>query len=358
MKTTVNAAAFYKAMTALMTIPAKSSVKILQEIKVEFTKDRCTLSATNFDTWLSMSIPASGDSFAFVFWNSTAVQKVCRYFTGQLKLELFRQKELQVIIMRNGNKDCKSPVDEVGEYPTWPEFEAEQTYAVNAAKLLTCVKQVKYAVDPYSTRPEYRGILFQDRHIWALEGRRAGCCDGSGLDVKTPFMVGVPALEHLKVFGDCDIQIDVTENWITFRNECIRLTAHRVSNATPLIYEKIAPQNWKEEICFNRKDFVQALKYLLARTGKTDRPYVRFDNGTLTLRSTECCYKTEIPIAPQSSIVFNFNAKLMLDALMQFKKQKTVAMRLTSPLGAILLVAGNSSAIVLPVRLKEEQNAA
>ena len=42
----------------------------------------------------------------------------------------------------------------------------------------------------------------------------------------------------------------------------------------------------------------------------------------------------------------------MLDALTQFEKQDMVAMRLTSPLGAILLVAGNSSAIVLPVRLR------
>ena len=48
----------------------------------------------------------------------------------------------------------------------------------------------------------------------------------------------------------------------------------------------------------------------------------------------------------------------MLDALTQFEKQELVTMRLTSPLGAISLVAGNSSAIVLPVRLKEEQKAA
>ena len=33
-------------------------------------------------------------------------------------------------------------------------------------------------------------------------------------------------------------------------------------------------------------------------------------------------------------------------------------MRLTGSLGAILLVAGNSSAIVLPVRLREELTAA
>ena len=86
--------------------------------------------------------------------------------------------------------------------------------------------------------------------------------------------------------------------------------------------------------------------------------YVRFENGLLTLRAKDCHYKAAVSINPESSIVFGFDARFMLDALTQFEKQDMVTMRLTSPLGAILLVAGNSSAIVLPVRLKEEQKAA
>ena len=345
MRSSVDAAAFYKAMTALMDIPAKSPVKVLQEIKVEFTADHCT-------------IPASGDDFAFVFWNSAGVQKVCRYFTGQLELELSGQRKSQIITMRCGDKGGKFPVYEAEECPTWPEFEAKQSYTANAANILKCVKQVKYAVDLRSTRPEYQGVLFQNKHIWAVEGHRAACCDDGGLSVEKPFTVAVPALEHLKVFGNTDIQIDVNERCVTFRNEWIRLTAHCVPNATPLIYENIVPQKWNEEFCFHRKDFVQALKYLLACVGKADKPYVRFHNGTLSLRVNGCLYKAAVSISAESSIIFGFDARFMLDALTQFEKQDLVTMRLTSPLGAILLIAGNSSAIVLPVRLKEEQQAA
>ena len=358
MRSSVDAAAFYKAMTALMDIPAKSPVKVLQEIKVEFTSDHCTLSATDFGTWLSVTIPASGDDFAFVFWNSAGIQKVCRYFTGQLELELSGQRKSQIITMRCGDKGGKFPVYEAEECPTWPEFEAKQSYTANAANILKCVKQVKYAVDLRSTRPEYQGVLFQNKHIWTVEGHRAACCDDGGLRVEKPFTVAVPALEHLKVFGNTDIQIDVNERCVTFRNEWIRLTAHCVPNATPLIYENIVPQKWNEEFCFHRKDFVQALKYLLACVGKTDKPYVRFDNGALTLRTKECLYKAAVSISAESSIIFGFDARFMLDALTQFEKQDLVTMRLTSPLGAILLIAGNSSAIVLPVRLREEQKAA
>ena len=358
MRSSVDAAAFYKAMTALMEVTSKSSIEVLREIKVEFTADHCTLSATNFNTWLSVTIPASGDDFAFVFWNSAGVQKVCRYFTGQLELELSGQRKSQIITMYCGDKGGKFPVHEAEECPTWPEFEAKQSYTANAANILKCVKQVKYAVDLRSTRPEYQGVLFQSKHIWAVEGHRAACCDDGGLDVETPFLVGVSALEQLKVFGATDIQISVADNWVLFQNEHVRLLAKRILNVTPITYESVVPQKWNEEFCFHRKDFVQALKYLLACVGKADKPYVRFDNGALTLRTKECLYKAAVSISAESSIIFGFDARYMLDALTQFEKQDMVAMRLTSPLGAISLIADNSSAIVLPVRLKEEQKAA
>ena len=358
MRSSIDAAAFYKAMTALMEVPSKSSIRVLREIKVTFDANQCVLSATDLNTWMSVTLPASGDSFDFVFRNSANIQKVCRHFDGTLELELQQHGDESFLTMRSGGKGGEFAVYDTEDCPTWPEFEAKQSYTANAANILKCVKQVKYAVDLRSTRPEYQGVLFQNKHIWAVEGHRAACCDDGGLSVEKPFTVAVPALEHLKVFGNTDIQIDVNERCVTFRNEWIRLTAHCVPNATPLIYENIVPQSWKEEFCFHRKDFVQALKYLLACVGKADKPYVRFDNGALTLRTKECLYKAAVSISAESSIIFGFDARFMLDALTQFEKQELVTMRLTSPLGAISLVAGNSSAIVLPVRLKEEQKAA
>ena len=358
MKNSVDAAAFYKAMTALLDIPAKSSIRTLREIKVAFDANQCVLSATDLNTWMSVTLPASGDNFAFVFWNSAGVQKVCRYFTGQLELELSGQRKSQIITMRCGDKGGKFPVYEAEECPTWPEFEAKQSYTANAANILKCVKQVKYAVDLRSTRPEYQGVLFQNKHIWAVEGHRAACCDDGGLSIEKPFTVAVPALEQLKVFGAADIQISVADNWVLFQNEHVRLLAKRILNVTPITYESVVPQKWNEEFCFHRKDFVQALKYLLACIGKADKPYVRFHNGTVSLHVNGCLYKAAVPISMESSIIFGFDARFMLDALTQFEKQDMVTMRLTSPLGAILLIAGNSSAIVLPVRLKEEQKAA
>lgn len=358
MRSSVDAAAFYKAMTALMEVTSKSSIEVLREIKAEFTGDQCVLSAADLDTWMSVTITAVGDSFDLVFRNSANIQKVCRHYDGALKLELQQRGDESFLTMRSGSKGGEFPVYDTKDCPVWPEFEVKQTYMANAAKILACVKQVKYAVDLRNTRPEYQGVLFQNKHIWAVEGHRAGCCDDGGLDVETPFLVGVPALEQLKAFGDAEMQISVADNWVLFQNEHVRLLAKRIQNITPMTYESVVPQKWNEEFCFHRKDFVQALKYLLACIGKADKPYVRFHNGTLSLRVNGCLYKALVPISAESSIIFGFDARFMLDALTQFEKQDMVTMRLTSSLGAISLVAGSSSAIVLPVRLKEEQKAA
>ena len=88
MRSSVDAAAFYKAMTALLDIPTKSSIRALREIKVAFDANQCVLSATDLNTWMSVTLPASGDSFDFVFRNSASIQKICRHFDGELELEL------------------------------------------------------------------------------------------------------------------------------------------------------------------------------------------------------------------------------------------------------------------------------
>ena len=354
MKTTVDAAAFYQAMTALMEIPSKSTVDVLREIKAEFTEHQCVLSATDLDTWMSVTIPAGGDRFSFLFCNSAGIQKLSRHFDGTLEFDL----RGQMLTMRSGSRGGEFPVGETKDCPVWPELKAAQQYHANAAKLLACVKQVKYAVNQRTYRPEYRGILFQSQHIWAVDGVRAACCDDGGLDVETPFLVGVPALEQLKAFGGAEIQSSVAEQWIAFQNERIRLLTKRIQNAAPILYEKVLPKQPAEEFDVRPKEFQSALRYLLACAGKGDKPYVRFDGGKLTMRAKNALYRAAIPLSRESSIVFGFDAKLMLDALSQFEKQDAVAIRLTSALGAISLSAGSSSAIVSPVRLKEEQNAA
>ena len=128
MKNTVDAAAFYKAMTALMEVTSKSSIEVLREIKAEFTGEQCVLSATDLDTWMSVTIQANGDSFDFVFRSSANIQKVCRHYDGVLELELQQRGDESFLTMRSGGKGGEFPAYDTKDCPIWPKLEVKQTY--------------------------------------------------------------------------------------------------------------------------------------------------------------------------------------------------------------------------------------
>ena len=114
MRSSVDAAAFYKAMTALMDSSGKKlRSKFCSEIKSGIYREiDCTLSATDFGYMAVRDDPRkSATDFAFVFWNSAGIQKVCRYFDGALELELqlSGQRKSQIITMRCGRQGRQVP---------------------------------------------------------------------------------------------------------------------------------------------------------------------------------------------------------------------------------------------------------
>ena len=363
MKFTVNRTELLAAaQNAERIAPRVSAIEILQCAYLQAEQDTLTVASGNLEIGLEQKLPANIQEEGCVVVKAPLLSGMLRLLDGE---RVTFQMKSGKLVVSSGNAEYAIPVKDAAQYPRMeipcpaatvpvsgiPSLTKRTAFAVSEDK---CVKQVKYAVYLRNTRPEYQGVLFQNKHIWALEGHRAGCCDDGGLNVEKSFTVGVPALEQLKAFGDADMQISVADNWVLFQNEHVRLLAKRILNVTPMTYESVVPQKWNEEFCFHRKDFVQALKYLLACTGKADKPYARFHNGTLSLRVSGCLYKAAVPISAESSTIFGFDARFMLDALTQFEKQDMVTMQLTGSLGAISLVAGSSSAIVLPVRLKED----
>lgn len=48
---------------------------------------RCTLTATDLETWLTAELPASGDDMFFVFRKTKDILRACSHFAGELTME-------------------------------------------------------------------------------------------------------------------------------------------------------------------------------------------------------------------------------------------------------------------------------
>lgn len=65
-RATVDAQAFADAMNKVSKVLRKSPLPILEEIAVCIQHGRCTLTATDLETWLVAEIPTLGDDMSFV----------------------------------------------------------------------------------------------------------------------------------------------------------------------------------------------------------------------------------------------------------------------------------------------------
>lgn len=83
----VDAAQFHEALGNVLRFSAKrSSLPILAEANVCLQNGRCVLTCTNLNQWCIAAIPASGDSFSFVFAGTQKIFTACKYFSGELEL--------------------------------------------------------------------------------------------------------------------------------------------------------------------------------------------------------------------------------------------------------------------------------
>ena len=63
----VDAKEFSHAMSKISKILKKCAIPILEEVCLRIQNGRCTLTATDLETWLTAEFPASGDDMFFVF---------------------------------------------------------------------------------------------------------------------------------------------------------------------------------------------------------------------------------------------------------------------------------------------------
>ena len=177
MKNSVDAAAFYKAMTALLDIPTKSSIRALREIKVAFDANQCVLSATDLNTWMSVTLPASGDSFDFVFRNSANIQKICRHYDGALELELQQREDEFFLTMRSGSKGGEFPVYDTKDCPAWPKLEVKQTYTSFTLSDLRVAESVRIDDEPLVVKVNVKNTgMMAGSEVVQLYVHDGACC--------------------------------------------------------------------------------------------------------------------------------------------------------------------------------------
>ena len=150
MRTRVDAKAFIQALDRVSGLIRKSAIPVLNAVLVRFEEDRCTLTSTNIEAYLSAVLPAQGDAFAFLLDRPRETARAFRQFEGELALEQTETGEGDrrriKLVLSCGPRSAELHPFLPEDFPRYPIWEAKDSFTANAARLYARVERVKYAV--------------------------------------------------------------------------------------------------------------------------------------------------------------------------------------------------------------------
>ena len=360
-RATVDAQAFADAMNKVSKVLRKSPLPILEEIAVCIQHGRCTLTATDLETWLVAEIPTLGDDMSFVLSRTKDVMKACSHFEGELAITFVpkdeRDGKIEVLC---GQRAAEFPVIAHEDYPECGTIEDGISLRLNAAALFRRIERVRYAAEKgcLDRRPQSACVQFREDRIFSLDGRRMACDTQPDTVFPVPCLMLGDALTHLRAFGENEVTVQIGAHKVCFSDETLKLYVRRYGVDT---YDPDAaiPKAYREVITVQTDELLRELTYLKECVGSCTFPYVRFAGKELSMNVPTGRFATRVSMVGRGDLAIGFNLRYMIDALRQFRKEPMVRLKLSGPYTPIVVEAEGRSdfALVLPVRLRDEMAA-
>lgn len=367
MRAKVDAKEFVQALDRVSGMIRKSSIPVLNAVLVRFEEGRCTLASTNLNTWLSVGMTAQGDSFAFLLDRPRESARAFRQFEGELILEQTEKGEGEhrriTLALSCGPRSAELHPFLPDDFPEQQAWEPMHSFTANAARLYARVERVRYAAafpSPDDTRPSRSKVQFSGSHVYAVDGYRMAWDTDSELEVPVPFMAAPDALEHLKLFGDQTVSVRLGERFGEVTDGVTSLL-FRLREGELFRLDSALTDKFQAEFQVSPKEFLAELKYLKQSLRGNRAHLVRFSGGSLLAESMGERYATKISATGCEDVEFGFSLDYMTDAMEQFKKEPSVAMKVSAgSLGPIIIEAQGRGdrALVMPARLGEASRAA
>lgn len=312
MRFTVDARAFSDAMSKVSKVLRKSPLPILEEIAVCIQHGRCTLTATDLETWLVAEIPTLGDDMSFVLSRTKDVMKACSHFEGELAITLvFKDEKDGTLEVRCGQRAAEFSVSSHEDYPECGTVEDGTSLRVNAAALFRRIERVRYAAEKgcLDRRPQSACVQFREDRIFSLDGRRMACDTQPDTVFPVPCLMLGDALTHLRAFGENEVTVQIGAHKVCFSDETLKLYVRRYGVDT---YDPDAaiPKAYREVITVQTDELLRELTYLKECVGSCTFPYVRFAGKELSMNVPTGRFATRVSMVGRGDLAIGFTEPL------------------------------------------------
>jgi DNA polymerase-3 subunit beta len=370
MKFTASTQDLQKALNKLGgVIPAKSTLPILENILFDLLNNTLTLTATDMDISLTMSITVQGEEDGKIAVPAKRLMDTVRALDEKSSPVFAADTTTNKIVITTENGQYGLTGEAAKEFPAVPPFKATDEIQLPVGVLRKIISRTAFAVSTDELRPAMMGVLVQSKG----SDLRAVATDGHRL-VKVIHKLNVPGgfkkdiiipAKALNVVARSaetgDISIALNDTHIKFGFESTSLVSRLVDETYPN-YESVIPADNDRAMKVDRNALIASIRRVSLYSSATTHQ-VRFDIGKASIaisaqdldfggeakESIACDFKGD-------KLEIGFNSNYVLDMLTHLDAEK-VTFKFSSPTRAGIIAPDGGSEneditmLVMPVRL-------
>jgi DNA polymerase-3 subunit beta len=254
---------------ALPIIPIKSSLQILSNFKIKFSKNDISISASDLDQSIICSSECETDIKTEITINAKKLYEIVRELPeGNIYLSV----DVNVLNIENKKGfSCKIAGISSQEFPDFPEIKEGVSFSISPKVLKEMTIKSSFAVSKEDTKSGLNGIYWKfdqgKTGMVATDGHRLGCSFTKmnfKLEKNFSFICNPKSLNHivniLKEDNDEEkIDVLVGEKYVIFTFSDIKLCSKLIEGPYP-DYEKVIPKSSPKKAIIDKNLIFDAVK--------------------------------------------------------------------------------------------------
>lgn len=349
MKITVQTKEFQDALTKLLKVAVKkSTLRILEGVKIEATSAGVVLTATDADTFASIMLKECivSNSGAIVIEKGT--------------INLIQKMKSNELTMTNnkitaGRMEVSFSSLDAEDFPNNEHEWGKYQFTVPMQRLLEII-DVRYACGTNYATPIMMGVLFRGNQVIGCDRHRLAVKEFPEYSAKQDMVIPASALNFIPLLADkkykdsAAVIVDDTDGYVNIQYDNVTIQARLLDGTYPDV-SKIMPKQSSCTITVNKADLLDELNLMKGSTTKENRAIkfkIEKDSITLIVDNAVNKLQSQLSILQSGdSLTIAFDINYLIEGLKHISK-KDVTFAFTGKLTPAMI---DDEHLVLPLRV-------
>lgn len=250
-------------------VPIKTSLQILSNFKMSFSKKGIFITATDLDHSIEAFSESVSDGEAEITVNARKFFEIVRELPDG---DIYLSTDVNVLIIENKKGfSCKIAGIGTEDFPSFPNIVKDNEISLNIECLKEIINKSSFAVSKDESRTCLCGVLWKFEKgrtgMAATDGHRLGssfCKMEDAPEKNTSMIISPKSLLHfIKIIegrnSEDNIQVTMSEKYILFQTDHIKMCSKLIEGPYP-DYEKAIPKSNPKKAIIDKMALFEAVK--------------------------------------------------------------------------------------------------